>query len=359
LKFEKLIQSLINKKNIPGISILVAQKANILLKKQYGFLSILPKKNILAENDIYDIASLTKPLITAFLVVYLMEKEKIDLDTKIRKFFPDLPFDFNITHLLTHTSGLVSWFPFYLYDKNLLTQFKTLKPESRPGSKVNYSCPGYILIFHLIEKISGQKYTEFAQNVLINPLKLKNTFFKVPDSLLPKTAPTENGNLYEKKMAAKKHNLAAVHFKWREVMIRGETHDANSFYLGGTAGNSGLFSNTEDIFKISLEIYPSTTSILKPESIRFFWNNFTSGKLSHRTCGFKLNSSFFTSGGKAISPQAIGHNGFTGTSIWLEPKSENKFIMLSNRIHPRVQNQNFDKIRRKLHHLLKKELNLP
>jgi CubicO group peptidase (beta-lactamase class C family) len=176
--------------------------------------------------------------------------------------------------------------------------------------------------------------------------------------LISRTAPTENGNGYEKKMASKKYQSKVDSFMWRDYVIRGETHDANSFYLGGTAGNSGLFSTAEDIYKIALEIYPSTTSILKPQSAQFFWKNFTPGKFSHRTCGFKLNSSLLTSGGKALSRKAIGHNGFTGTSIWLQPESQVTYILLSNRIHPQVKNLNFNRIRRKIHTYIKSDLDL-
>lgn len=359
MKFENLIHSLIDKQIIPGISILVAQRGRIIFKNQYGFLSVAPEKTILKQDSIYDVASLTKPLVTALLAVYLIDREEISLDTEVREIFPELPFYFKVSHLLTHSSGLVPWYPFYLYSTDILTQFKNLKLVSKPGSKVNYSCPGYILLTLLIEKISDHKFEKLAEEILFKPLKLKNTFFKVPESRLRKIAPTEHGNGYEKKMAVKKHGQAATNFKWRDYMIRGETHDANSFYAGGTAGNSGLFSDTKGLLKLSLEMYPYTTSILKPESTRLFWKNQTPGKFSHRTCGFKLNSSLFTSGGKGISPKAIGHNGFTGTSIWFEPESEAKFILLTNRIHPRVQNHNFNKIRRRLHLFLKKDLNLP
>ena len=359
MKFEKKIQLLIHKKVIPGISILVGKKDNILLNKNYGFKSIIPEKKILKQNTIYDLASLTKPLITAFLSVYLLENEKISLNTEIGKFFNELkPLNIKISQLLTHTSGVPSWFPFYLYKQDYTKSFKFIKLEARPGKRVNYSCTGYILLYFIIEKIANMNFKDFAQDVIIKKLKLKNTFLKVPKTLRNNAAPTELGNEYEKKLSKKKFKKLSNNFKWRDYIIQGETHDANSFYLGGTAGNAGLFSTTEDLFKISLELFPSTSTILKPESIKLFWNNFTPSKKSHRSIGFKLNSSFLSSGGKSLSIRSIGHNGFTGTSIWLEPETENKFILLSNRIHPKVQNINFNRIRRRIHKLLKSDLNL-
>ena len=166
------------------------------------------------------------------------------------------------------------------------------------------------------------------------------------------------GNRYERAMAESGHRAAAERFHWRSALIQGETHDANSYYSGGTAGNSGLFSTVSDIFKMTREFFPETATLLKPESIRLFWKNFTPGQKSHRSLGFKLNTSIISSGGRALSPSAIGHSGFTGTSVWLEPSPGNQFILLSNRIHPDVKKMNFNHIRRRIHKLLKRDLNL-
>lgn len=353
MTFENLIQDLIERGIIPGISVLAGKGEEILLKEYYGCKSLKPEREILHENTIYDIASLTKPLITALTTVYLIEKKEIVLDIGIKNYFPGLPFDFTICQLLTHASGLPDWYPFYLYGEDYLSIFPKLRLNSKPGKKVNYSCAGYILLHYLIEKVTGIGFEEFVRQLIIDPLKLKNTFLKVPPGLKKETAPTEEGNVFEKNMALKDHGPQAKAFKWREDIIRGETHDGNSHYLGGSAGNSGLFSTTGDLFRLSREFYPETATILKPGSITYFWKNFTPMKKSHRTCGFKLNSSFITSGGRALSRNAIGHNGFTGTSIWLEPGSGYTCILLANRIHPVVTNFNFNKVRRKLHHLIK------
>lgn len=367
LDLEAFIQSLLKNKVVPGISILVGKKEKILLKKYWGWKSILPQKETVEEHTLYDLASLTKPLVTAFLTVYLLEKEKINLDTNIRKIFPGLPayFDFTLVHLLTHTSGLPAWYPFYLKDRDYFSQFQSLQLESRPGKWVNYSCVGYILLYYLIEKISGHSFKEFANQVIFKPLGLKHTFLAVPDQLTKMAAPTETGNEYEKNMAeqwAKKNeNYLEYHellnrYDWRTDVIQGEAHDVNSHHQGGTAGNAGLFSTPAEVFRMCLEFFPATASLLKTDSLQLFRKNFTPFNKSHRSVGFKLNSSFITSGGRAFSRKAIGHNGFTGTSLWLDPRKETTVILLANRIHPQFTNINFNKIRRKLHRLLVKEL---
>lgn len=358
--FEIFIHSLVEKRVIPGISLLVGKGEEILLKKHYGYKSFLPQKEMLKENTLYDLASLTKPLVTALLTLYLVEKEtKITLNTNIRKIFPQLAVDIDLVHLLTHTSGLPAWYPFYLYGEDYIDQFKSLQLESRPGKKVNYSCVGYILLYHIIETITGTSFNAFAQRVIFQPLGLKNTFLSVPGNVKKMAAPTENGDQYEKKRAEKEHKNMASHFTWRDYILRGEPHDCNSWYLGGSAGNAGLFSTTEDIFRITREFFPSTSTILAPESTQHFWKNLTPFKKSHRTIGFKCNSSFITSGGRALSRKAIGHNGVTGTSFWLEPGNGYTFILLTNRVHPVMVDEkkvSFNRIRRKLHRMIVKEL---
>ncbi len=355
MTFETFIRRLIDRKIIPGVSLLIARGETVILKKHYGCKSLEPAKEPLNEDTIYDTASLTKPLISALAAVYLIEKNELALHTGIKKIFPGLDFDINIFQLLTHTSGLPAWFPFYLYDRDYLQLFKRLKLEAKPGRKVNYSCVGYILLYFLIEKVTGVGFKDFVRQIILNPLKLEHTCLGEPGELIKGAAPTEKGNNYEKKMAenAKEHAAAAGTFNWRESMIQGETHDCNSFYLGGTAGNAGLFSTTGDLFRLALEFFPGTATLLNPGSIELFWKNFTPLKKSHRTIGFKLNSSFITSGGRALSRGAVGHTGFTGTSLWLDPVDETKYIILTNRIHPQVSPFNFNRARRKLHYLIK------
>jgi len=357
---ETYIYALMEKGSIPGISLLLGKGEDILFKKQYGFKSLLPQKEILEENTLYDLASLTKPLVTALLTLYLLEKEKgLNLETPLKKIFPDLPFDIRLVHLLTHSSGLPAWYPFYLYtdaqNPGYFPQMKSLQLESRPGEKVNYSCVGYILLYYIIEKVSAMPFKELAQKVIIEPLGLTHTFLSLPENLKPLAAPTEKGNLFENQMAlaAPRHKAAAKRFQWREDVIRGETHDCNSHYLAGSAGNAGLFSTCEDLFKMTREFFPAAASILTPESTQLFWKNFTPFDKSRRTIGFSRNSPLsVASAGKALSRRAIGHTGFTGTSLWLDPKTNYSFIILTNRIHPKVGNINFNRIRRKLHYLI-------
>lgn len=363
--FEKYIHSLIEDEIVPGISLLIGKDDKIVYKQEFGFKALAPQKEPLNGDTVYDLASLTKPLVTAFLLLYLSEREHISLETPVKTFFPGYPYEITLTQLLTHTSGLPSWYPFYLYNQlynePYFNRLRQIVPEARPGRRVEYSCVGYILLYYIIQEIAGVPFPQLSRQIIFEPLGLQQTYLSVPPGIKPLTAPTETGNLYEKQLAAREHPRQVEQFQWRDTLIRGETHDCNSYYHGGTAGNAGLFSTTSDIFQLTRQFYPALATLLKPATTQYFWTNYTPFRKSHRSTGFKLNSSIITSGGRALSRRAIGHNGFTGTSMWLEPVEKSQgftFILLSNRVHPYVekngQNVNFNKIRRKLHRLMVK-----
>ena len=342
------------------MSILVADRGHILLERHFGYKAVCPEQEPLASDTLYDLASLTKPLVTAFLAVYLLEKKQWHLGDEVRRFFPTFPLPITLEQLLTHSAGLLPWHPFYLYRPLAdLAQIAALKNMAAPGTRVLYSDVGYILLRCLLEKTAGLEFQKMAAAVIFQPLKLQDTFFRVPDAKKTRCAPTEIGNAYERGMCRTDHEEAAACFSWRTGLLRGEVHDANSFYSGGSAGNAGLFASARELFKLSREFFPEAATLLKADSIRLFWQNRTPWSVFHRSLGFKLNSSRPSSGGSVLSKQAIGHNGFTGTSLWLEPETQRQWIILSNRIHPRVTKMNFDATRRKLHRLLKSELGLP
>lgn len=352
------------------MSLLVARNHASIFQNQYGYQSLLPQPIPLPENTLYDLASLTKPLITGFLLLYLVERKLISLETEVKSIFPHLTHyqGMTVQHLLTHTSGLPAWYPLYLFGDDYLKHFAYIPLNSRPGKRLLYSCPGYILLYYIIQQTSGTSYTQLAQEVIFEPLGLQNTFLNVPANLRFRAAPTELGNKHERQKAETWAKSSAgqfflplyLWFPWREYLIQGETHDLYSFFLGGTAGNTGLFSTTHDLFKLSREFFPDSATILSAETLSWCWKNLTPHKLTHRSIGFKCNSSFFTSGGRAFSPHAIGHNGFTGPSIWmdnhLQTHQNTTIILLTNAIHPEVKKTSLDRIRKKLFRLLIKEL---
>ena len=103
--------------------------------------------------------------------------------------------------------------------------------------------------------------------------------------------------------------------------------------MGGVAGHAGLFSTAEDVFKIALQFLPSFTTLLKPETCELFRTNFTKGMNEDRSLAFQLASTEGSTAGTLMSPESFGHNGFTGTSLWIDPVKERIFVLLTNRTH--------------------------
>lgn len=354
----RYVHALLERRIFPGITILVGRRGQVVDHRRYGFLAVYPREVPFGGPAIYDLASLTKPLVTAFLVQMLIERGEIAADAPFSRYFPTFARDCTIEQLLTHTAGIPAWYPLYLYNPDYVEQIRALPPAARPGKRVIYSCLGYILLHALVERITGQDFAVTAQREIFAPLGLSSTFFRVPHERLSDTAPTELGNEFERNLSRGEHEPAAALFPWRTHLLHGETNDGNSFHHGGTAGNAGLFSSAADIFTLTREFFPETATLLQSSSIEAFWRNYTPRLRTHRSYGFKLNSSFSSAGGRALSPQAIGHSGFTGTSLYLERSSGHVYILLTNRIHPHVTRCAFDRIRRRLHKLLKAEWGL-
>ena len=359
MKFESYIHELLDRKAFPGITILAGSHNGDIFRKSYGNSSVEPEIKKLKYGSIYDVASLTKPLITALLILIFEEKGAFKSSDPVSRFLKGFPESITISHLITHSSGIPAWYPLYLEKKHYTDVIRELEPAAKPGRKVIYSCLGYILLSEIIKKVSGRKYSEAAEDEIFQRLWLKNTFFIVPSERLGDCVPTEMGNRYEKEMVSRDYPERSEIFLWREDLLSGEVNDGNSKFLKGESGNAGLFTTTDDIFTLSKQFYPDQTTLLNSDSALKFWKNLSPFKRSHRSFGFKLNSSLITSGGRSLSKKAIGHSGFTGTSIWMEPDSHNVFILLTNRIHPDYDSDlNFNHIRRKLHKLIKKDLGL-
>src|SRR5690606_19948139 len=121
--------------------------------------------------------------------------------------------------------------------------------------------------------------------------------------------------------------------KFRDYLIRGEVHDGNAYFMGGVSGHAGLFSTAADVFRIALQFLPGHTTLLKPETCELFRTNYTPGMNEDRSFAFQLASTADSTAGPDLPPQSFGHNGFTGTSLWINPVNERVFILLTNRTH--------------------------
>jgi serine-type D-Ala-D-Ala carboxypeptidase len=366
MKISEFLQDRIEARDFPSAVYLVAEKDEIVLQDALGLAVVEPEKIEAKLDTIYDLASLTKVLVTALLCAKLIEKGEIRLTDKISKYFSE--FDTNekrgitIENLLKHTSGFQAWFPFYLISDSRfqITDFIASHPlENVINSKVVYSDFNFITLCFLLEKICGKEIDEIAKTEIFEPLKLKNTFYKPPKSLKKRIAASEFGNEYEKQTVEQTFpEIRIPHSAFRNRQIWGEVHDGNCGFMNGVSGHAGLFSNAYETFKIAQQFLANQTTLLKPETCQLFRTNFTPNLNEARSIGFQLAATPESTASKALKPDSFGHLGFTGTSLWIEPETERIFILLTNRTHAReLPFVNINSTRRRFHELATEMLN--
>lgn len=299
-------------------------------------------------DTIYDLASLTKPLITGLLFAKFLERGLLRPDEPAGRYFPEFSSSdkaaITIEDLLTHRSGFEAWRPFYLEAhgasreerlSSVLTKIASLPLQYQSRSRVLYSDLNFILLGAVLEAVGGGDLEELANEHVVRPLGLKDSGFRPPQGKLARIAASEDGNEYERRMAAELGFETEGH-KWRSGVIRGEVHDENCRFLGGISGHAGLFSTAGETLKIARQFVPETTAVLKPSTCENFSKNFTAGLNQARSFAFQLAATPDSSAHGVVPDAAFGHLGFTGTMIWIDPVKTRFYVLLTNRTHGRV-----------------------
>lgn len=372
-QISEFLQTRIDAKDFPSAVYLVAEKGEIVLQDALGLAVVEPEKIEAKIETIYDLASLTKVLVTTLLCAKLIENGDIDLTDKISKYFSE--FDTNekreitIQNLLTHTSGFIAWIPFY-NDFNYLSESpsETIRIISQKellnpiNSKIVYSDLNFILLRHLIEKNYSIPINAVAHKEIFTPLGLEKTYFNPHKRLLKEIAASEKGNKYEEQTCIDLgYKIEFPYFPFtpfRNYQIWGEVHDGNCYFMKGVSGHAGLFSTAEETFKIAQQFLANQTTLLKPETCQLFRTNFTPNLNETRSIGFQLAATPESTASKALQADSFGHLGFTGTSVWIEPETERIFILLTNRTHAHeLPFVNINSTRRHFHELATEILN--
>lgn len=359
-QISEFLQTRIEAKDFPSSVYLVAEKGEIVLQDALGFAVVEPEKIEANFETIYDLASLTKVLITGLLCAKLLEKSEINLSDKIKKYFSKFETDdkreITIENLLTHTSGFQAWKPFYLISDSkfqIPNRIASQRLENPINSKVLYSDLNFLVLTFLLEKVYEKPLDEIAKTEIFEPLNLQNTFFNPPKELQKQIAASEFGNEFEKQTCLDQgYEIPNPQSQFRNQIIWGEVHDGNCWFMSGVSGHAGLFSNAVETFKIAQQFLANQTVLLKPETCKFFRTNFTKGLNEARSIAFQLAETPESTASLALAKDSFGHLGFTGTSLWIEPETERIFILLTNRTHAReLPFVNTNSTRRKFHEL--------
>ncbi|HMQ03708.1 MAG TPA: serine hydrolase domain-containing protein [Pyrinomonadaceae bacterium] len=361
--------------DFPSAVYLVAEKGEIVFHDALGFAVVEPEKIPAGLDTIYDLASLTKPLVTGLLAAIAIEDGEFQLSSRIG----DLPgpfastkiADLTVIDLAAHISGMAAWKPLYLLidsPDDVPRAIAELGPNLEPGRMVAYSDLNFIALGIVLDRLSLNG--KFEAKVSL-PLELKRTSFNPASYAMEDSfdsceiAASEKGNEYEKQTCIEQGYLkpfentlsSADPGQFRNDLIWGEVHDGNAYFMNGIAGHAGLFSTAEEVFKIALQFLAGHTKLLKPENCELFRTNFTKGMNEDRSFAFQLASTKDSSAGSLMSPKSFGHNGFTGTSLWIDPVADRIFVLLTNRTHAHsLPFVNINGVRRRFHDLAIEEL---
>jgi len=369
------LQERIDANDFPSAVYLIAEKGEVRFRDAIGHAVVEPDVIPATQNTIYDLASLTKVLMTGLLVAQLLERGSIVPEDVAANFLGGTDSGATVRELLTHTSGYRGWLPLYALPgspgpgpgerhvetsspeldlrRDFVTQAILREPRAEEP-RVVYSDLNFVLLGRLVEQSEGAGLRQVVMDRVIDRLSLHRTFCGSVGRLRRETAASEKGNEFERQTCVELGYIAPeqVTSVFRRDVIWGEVHDCNAYYMGGLAGHAGLFATADDVLKIALQFLPAHTSLLRPETCELFTTNYTPGMDEHRSFAFQLASTPESTAGKLMSPQSFGHLGFTGTSLWIDPVTERIFILLANRTHAhKLPFVNINSVRRRFHDL--------
>jgi uncharacterized protein YbbC (DUF1343 family)/CubicO group peptidase (beta-lactamase class C family) len=274
-------------------------------------------------DTVFDLASLTKVVATATSVMALVEDGKIRLQDRVAKHLPEFAAgggardQVTVEQLLTHRAGLAADDPMALYvgsAKEIIERKNGQPLASVPGSRFVYSDVGYEVLGELVHRVSSLPLEEFARQRVFVPLGMTETGF-LPLSSLPlsRFAPTE---------------------KIGGVVRRGAVHDPRAFALGGVAGHAGLFSTADDLARFCAAMLKDGGGVLSPAGVASMMRPRFYGDENLRGLGWDVGTGFSSNRGDLFPLGSVGHTGWTGTSLWLDPSTDSFVVLLTNRNHP-------------------------
>lgn len=306
-EMEDYVIETINSGKIFGANISFVKNNEIKLMNTYGYKSIVPKKEINNIKTIYDLASLTKIVVTWYGILQLCTKESIHLDTTLNEIYDnkllnEFTKQITVFELLTHSSGLSERTFLKQYGSNYHQVIEGIlkDKQSFEVGTIHYSNKGFILLGDIIEKVTNMSLNEYAKRYIFDPLKIKNTFYNVPNNKIDLVAPTEFDG---------------------EKIVKGVVHDENARFLNHPLGHAGLFSTIEDLTRFFQSLFDC--DYISRELLTLSFSGCVNNQGTIRGLGWNKTAE-----------NCFSHLGFTGTSVFFDFESKSFMIILTNRIHP-------------------------
>jgi CubicO group peptidase (beta-lactamase class C family) len=363
---ERAFTEAIEQGAIPGATLIVRKGEDIAFEGAFGFRALQPDRSPMRLDTVFDLSSLTKPLATTIAVMMLRRDGKLRLDDRVTRFFHNFGVHgkgyVTFRQVLAHCSGLAAWRPFYqqvaeverggkvnfmashgakefVYD-----QIHREKPEYAPGTRALYSDLNFMMLGEAVEQVSGVSLNKLCRDKIFRPLGLRATDF-IDISLVRSRRLEPVPEMFAPTSVC----------PLRKRLLVGEVDDENAFAMGGVAGHAGLFAPVREVDRIVHELvrcHAERSEFVPPKIVQEFWSRDKTVSGSTWALGWDSPSPEYSSSGHHFSTAAVGHLGFTGTSVWIEPAREIAVSLLTNRVHPRRDNQAIREFRPRIHDLI-------
>ncbi|HIG30775.1 MAG TPA: class A beta-lactamase-related serine hydrolase [Verrucomicrobiales bacterium] len=337
-----ILEKAIEDKVFPGCTVAVGDSSRIHWSAGFGFTDY-SRSSAVSSSTIYDLASLTKVVGTTSVFMRLVGDGRIGLKDPVVKWLPEFASveadsgkdekrnKVTVEHLLTHTSGLPAWVPFYedvdSY-KELIKAVVSTSMEVSAGTRYKYSDLGFILLGEIAGRVMGRRLGELEREWIFQPLKMNRTMRNPKPEWWRFIAPTEIP-------------------PGESEAILGFVHDENSRSGEGLTGHAGLFSDVDDLSVFARELLKAQdheSKVFNSGTVRLFTRRGNVIPDYHRGIGWALATGQ-SSAGTVLSRDAFGHTGFTGTSLWMDGDLDLFVILLTNRVHPTRKNSRIPKVR--------------
>lgn len=339
-----ILQDGIERQAFPGAALAVTCRGQLVASRGFGHFTYDSGSREIASDTIFDLASLTKVVVTTTMAMILVECHQLSLDMLLSAILPDFTAlapahqqarrkSVTIGMLLTHSSGLPAYeklFEFAHTREELVRSAMTTPLVAAPGSRADYSDIGFILLGEALSKIAGMALDDFAEREIFGPLHMTRSSFVPPLALRPEIPPTEDDRAFRKRV------------------IQGEVNDENAWVMQGVSGHAGVFAPATNLARFAECMLHGGEPILHAETVHLFTSRRQNPPGTSRALGWDTPSQPSSSGSR-FSKDSFGHLGFTGTSLWIDPARQLSVTLLTNRTWPHRSSQAIRQIRPLVH----------
>ncbi|WP_240759724.1 serine hydrolase domain-containing protein [Phytoactinopolyspora endophytica] len=292
------------------------------------------------RTDLFDLASVTKPVV-GLVAMALVERGALTLSSTVAELLPSFQDTdkqaLTVQDLMLHTSGMPGRVPLYRTHPTreaMLDGLRLLPLRRPPGEAVEYTSQGMILLGLMVEAAAGASLSALVADYVSGPAGLESTQFRPGDADRDRCVATED-------------------CRWRGTVVVGEVHDENSVVLGGVTGHAGLFSTIDDMARLGrcLLVNLDRRVLLHPATLSAMTENRTEALAEARSLTWQGIDPSGSPAGDLVSSETFGHTGFTGTSLFVDPRLGRYFVLLTNRVHPSRDRSGIRHIRQAFHNI--------